>query len=99
MTDIQTRTIDAPGATITYDIRSHLDDATERPTLFMLASPMEAVGFGSLAPHFEDRRVVTYDPRGVGRSVRTDDATESSPEQHADDIRRVIEAVGGGPID
>jgi pimeloyl-ACP methyl ester carboxylesterase len=100
MIDTQTRTLDAPGATITYDIRGHLDEATaERPTLFMLASPMEALGFGSLAPHFEDRPVVTYDPRGVGRSVRTDDATESTPEQHADDIRRVIDAVGGGPID
>jgi pimeloyl-ACP methyl ester carboxylesterase len=99
MIDTQTRTLDAPGATIAYDIRGHLDDATaDRPTLFMLGSPMEALGFGSLAPHFEDRPVVTYDPRGVGRSRRTDDTAEATPEQHADDIRRVIEAVGG-PVD
>jgi pimeloyl-ACP methyl ester carboxylesterase len=100
MIDTRTRTLDAPGATIAYDILGHLDGATAAgPALFMLGSPMEALGFGSLAPHFEDRPVITYDPRGVGRSVRTDSAAESTPEQHADDIRRVIEAVGGAPID
>jgi pimeloyl-ACP methyl ester carboxylesterase len=98
--DTMTRTLDAPGATIAYDVRGDLADATrDRPVLLMVASPMEALGFGSLAPHFEDRPVVTYDPRGTGRSTRTDDATESTPEQHADDIRRIVEAIGGGPVD
>lgn len=99
MIDTQTHTLDAPGATIAYDIRGHRNADAAHPALFLLASPMEALGYGSLAPHFEDRMVVTYDPRGVGRSTRTDAATESTPEQHADDIRRVIDAVGGGPID
>ena len=65
----------------------------------MLGSPMDATGFTSLAGHFTDRPVVTYDPRGVGRSRRTDEATGSTPAQHADDIRRVIEDLGAGPVD
>ncbi len=98
--DMQTRTLDAPGASITYDVRGDLTDATpERPVLVMVGSPMEASGFMTLATYFTDRPVVTYDPRGVGRSERTDEAAESTPEQHADDIRRVIEALGVGPVD
>lgn len=97
--DMQTHSVDAPGARITYDVRGRLADATpERPVLMMVGSPMDATGFTTLATYFTDRPVVTYDPRGVGRSRRTDNATESSPEQHAEDIGRVIEAIGGGPV-
>jgi pimeloyl-ACP methyl ester carboxylesterase len=60
---------------------------------------MGAGGFGTLARHFMDRTVVTYDPRGVERSVKTDPATESTPEQHADDLHRIIEALDAGPVD
>ena len=45
------------------------------------------------------RTVVTYDPRGVERSQRTDDATESTPEEHADDLHRLISALDAGPVD
>ena len=65
----------------------------------MIGSPMGASGFDILGGHFPDRTIVTYDPRGVERSVRTDDATTSTTEQHADDVHRVIAAVGGGPVD
>ena len=91
-----TYTLEAPGATIAYDVRR--TDSTE-PLLFIIGSPMGAGGFGTLAGHFPDRTVVTYDPRGVERSVKADPASESTPEQHADDIHRVIDALGGGPID
>jgi pimeloyl-ACP methyl ester carboxylesterase len=98
--DMQTHTLDAPGATITYDVRGDLTDVTpDRPVLVMVGSPMESSGFTTLATYFTDRPVVTYDPRGVGRSERTDDAAESTPEQHADDIRRVIETLGVGQVD
>jgi hypothetical protein len=30
---------------------------------------MTASGFATLASHFPDRTVVTYDPRGLGRST------------------------------
>jgi pimeloyl-ACP methyl ester carboxylesterase len=42
---------------------------------------------------------VTYDPRGVERSVKADPTTQSTPEQHADDLHRIIAAVGKGPVD
>jgi len=97
---IRTHTLDAPGVTCTYDVHGDLAAATsERAVLMMVGSPMEAAGFGTLASHFTDRPVVTYDPRGVGRSTRTDDQTESTPEQHADDIARVVDALGVGPVD
>ena len=60
---------------------------------------MGAAGFGTLAGHFTDRTVVTYDPRGAERSKRTDGAAESTPDEHADDLHRLISAVGGGPVD
>jgi len=56
---------------------------------------MDASGFGTLAAQFPDRTVVTYDPRGLGRSTRHDGRTEHTPEQNADDLHRVIDAVGG----
>ena len=92
-----TRTFDAPGATITYDIRESRDAA--HPPLVIIGSPMGASGFVTLAGHFGDRTVVTYDPRGADRSPRTDSATSSPPAEHADDLHRLIDAVGGGPVD
>ncbi|MFL5681117.1 MAG: alpha/beta fold hydrolase [Chloroflexota bacterium] len=96
ITQPSTRTIDAPGATVTYDIRS---GSTTEPVLMLIGSPMAASGFGTLARHFADRTVVTYDPRGAERSTKADPSTESTPQQHADDIHRVIAAVGAGPVD
>src|SRR5262249_59522911 len=69
------------------------------PPLLLIGSPMGAAGFGTLAGHFADRTVVTYDPRGVDRSPKSDPASESTPEEHGDDLHRVIEAIGGGPVD
>src|SRR5829696_4252594 len=96
MTKPTTQTLDAPGAVLTYDVRPNPD--TTEPPLMLIGSPMGAGGFATLAGHFTDRTVVTYDPRGVERSTKADDTTESTPEQHADDVHAVIAAVGG-PID
>lgn len=92
-----THALDASGAVITYDVRQPSTPSGE-PPLMLIGSPMDASGFVTLAGHFGDRTVITYDPRGTGRSERTDPGPESTPEQHADDIRRVVEAVGG-PVD
>ena len=97
LTETLTRTIDAPGATLTYDVRP--GDRADVQALMLIGSPMGAGGFGTLASHFPDRTVITYDPRGVERSTKADPASESTPEQHADDLHRVIEAVGRGPVD
>ena len=100
VTDIETRTLEAPGATITYDVRGNLADTTpEAPVLLIVGSPMGADGFVTLASHFTDRPVVTYDPRGVSRSTRTDPSAPVTPDHHADDLRLVIEALGAGPVD
>ena len=96
MPRITTRTFEAPGATITYDVRGDLADGTP---LLLVASPMGAEGFTALAPHFADRPVVTYDPRGAGRSPRTDGRLETVPQEHADDLHRLIDALGVGPVD
>jgi pimeloyl-ACP methyl ester carboxylesterase len=97
MTEPTTQTLEAPGATLTYDIRPN--DSSTEPTLFLIGSPMGAGGFATLASYFPDRTVVTYDPRGVDRSVKADPTTESTPEQHGDDVHRIIQALGGGPVD
>ncbi len=86
-----------PGATLTYDVRPGSGAAA--PTLLCIGSPMGAGGFGTLASHFTDRTVVTYDPRGVERSVKDDPSSESTPEQHADDLHRLIGELGSGPVD
>jgi pimeloyl-ACP methyl ester carboxylesterase len=91
-----TRTLEAPGATLTWDVRRAA--GVHRP-LLAIGSPMGAGGFATLAGHFPDRTVVTYDPRGVDRSPKDDPTTPSSPDQHADDVHRLIAALGEGPVD
>lgn len=95
--ELTTRELSAPGATITYDIRRNISSI--EPILFLIGSPMGAAGFGSLASHFADRTILTYDPRGSERSEKDDPAGPSDPEMHAEDLRRVIEAVGAEPVD
>ncbi|SFL83936.1 Pimeloyl-ACP methyl ester carboxylesterase [Geodermatophilus ruber] len=97
MTD--TRTLEAPGATLTYDVHGPLPAADGQPPLVMVGQPMDASGFGTLASLFPDRTVVTYDPRGLGRSVRSDGRTDHDPEQQAEDLHGVITALGAGPVD
>jgi pimeloyl-ACP methyl ester carboxylesterase len=94
----QTHTVGSGTSTVTYDVHGHLSDGTpERPVLLMIGSPMDAIGFGSLRGHFTDRPVVTYDPRGAGRNPT--DTTPIEPEDHADDLHRVIQELGVGPVD
>jgi pimeloyl-ACP methyl ester carboxylesterase len=97
ITEPTTKTLDAPGATVTYDVRSGGSD--DHPVLLLIGSPMGAGGFGTLAGHFTDRTILTYDPRGVERSTKPDTMSESTPDEHADDLHRIIKELGGGPVD
>ena len=97
MTEPTTHTLDVPGAVLTYDVRRA--DAPTAPVLLLIGSPMGAGGFGTLAGHFTDRTVVTYDPRGVERSTKADPASPSTPEEHADDLHRIIAELDAGPVD
>ena len=54
--DLTTRTLEAPGVVLTYDVR-RVDSPA--PVLMLIGSPMGASGFVTLAGHFTDRTVVT----------------------------------------
>src|SRR3954451_15344912 len=86
-------------ADIAYDVHGPLPTADGRPPLFMIGQPMAASGFGTLASHFPDRTVVTYDPRGLGRSTRKDGRVDNSPTVQANDVHAVIEALDAGPVE
>jgi clorobiocin biosynthesis protein CloN7 len=64
----------------------------------LVGHPMGASGFATIAPLLTgEYTVVTYDPRGFGRSTIDDSNQAAEPELLADDVRRVLEAVGEGP--
>ena len=92
-----TETLEVPGARLTYDVRPSA--GSTEPILFLIGSPMAAAGFGTLAGHFADRTVVTYDPRGSERSELTEPTTPPTPEEHAADVHGIIQKLGGGPVD
>src|SRR6478609_4755483 len=95
----ETHILDTAEVDIAYDVRGPLPAADGRPPLLMIGQPMDAGGFAALASHFPDRTVVTYDPRGLGRSTRRDGRTDLTPEKNADDIHRIIEALGARPVE
>src|SRR5260370_18056023 len=85
-------------ADIVYDVRGPLPTADGRPPLFMIGQPMDASGFATLASHFPDRTVITYDPRGLARSTRNDCRIDNAPTVHADDVHPVIDALPAPPL-
>ena len=94
-----THKLETTGADIVYDIHGPLPTAGGRPPLFMIGQPMDASGFSTLASYFPDRTVITYDPRGLGRSVRKDGRADHSPTVQADDVHAVITALEVGPVE
>jgi pimeloyl-ACP methyl ester carboxylesterase len=92
-----THVLETPEADIVYDVHGPADGS--RPPLLMVGQPMEASGFSTLASYFADRTVVTYDPRGLGRSVRKDGRVDHIPTTQAGDLHGVIQALGAGPVD
>src|SRR5512133_787933 len=94
-----THMLETAGAEVAYDVRGPLPTAGGRPPLFMIGQPMTASGFATLASYLPDRTVVTYDPRGLGRSIRKDDRVDNTPTVQADDVHAVIEALGAGPVE
>jgi pimeloyl-ACP methyl ester carboxylesterase len=94
-----THVLETAEADIVYDVHGPLPTADGRPPLFMIGQPMDASGFGTLASHFPDRPVVTYDPRGLGRSTRKDGRGDHVPTVQAHDVHAVIEALGVGPVE
>src|SRR4051794_22568204 len=94
-----THVLDFAGADIAYDVHGPLPTADALPPLLMIGQSMTAAGFGALRPHFTDRTVVTYDPRGLGRSTRRDGRVDNSPTVQAEDLHALIEELGAGPVE
>ena len=94
-----THMLPTDGAEVAYDLRGPLPTADGRPPLVMIGQPMTAEGFATLASHLPDRTVVTYDPRGLGRSTRSDGRVANSPTVQAEDVHAIIVALGAGPVD
>jgi pimeloyl-ACP methyl ester carboxylesterase len=86
-------------ADLAYDVHGPLPAADGRAPLFMIGQPMTASGFATFTALFPDRTVVTYDPRGLGRSVRKDGRVDNTPTVQAEDVHAVIGALGVGPVE
>jgi clorobiocin biosynthesis protein CloN7 len=86
------RTLDVAGARLYYEVQG------SGPALMLVGHPMGASGFASIAPLLaEVYTVVTYDPRGFAHSTVDDPDQDAEPDLLADDVRRVLEAVGKVP--
>lgn len=96
---MKTHKLETTGAEIVYDVHGPLPAAGGRPLLFMIGQPMDAGGFYTLASYFPDRTVITYDPRGLGRSSRKDGRTDHTPAIQAADLHALITALGTGPVE
>jgi pimeloyl-ACP methyl ester carboxylesterase len=94
-----THMLETAEADIVYDVHGPLPTAGGRPPLLMIGQPMGAGGFATLASYFPDRTVVTYDPRGLGRSTRKDGRADNVPTVQAGDVHAIIEALGAGPVE
>ena len=89
-----THAVDAPGARLYYEQRG------AGPVLLLIGSPMDSTGFTALAGALAGRySVVTYDPRGIGNSSTEDPDQDVTPDLQADDVHRLVAALGGGPVD
>lgn len=92
MSSPTSHSLDVPGARLYYEVRG------SGPVLMLVGHPMGASGFVAIVPLLaEDYTVVTYDPRGFARSTIDDPDQDAEPDLLADDVRRVLEAVGNEP--
>jgi pimeloyl-ACP methyl ester carboxylesterase len=86
--------LDVPGARLYYERRG------TGPLLLMIGAPMHSTYFAGFAAALADRHtVITYDPRGFGKTTREDTGQDLTPEQHADDVHRLLAELGGAPAD
>ena len=84
--------LDVPGARLHYEVSG------SGPVLMLIGHPMDSSGFATLVPLLVDAyTVVTYDPRGFGKSSIADRDQDAEPDVLADDVRRVLEAVSDRP--
>jgi pimeloyl-ACP methyl ester carboxylesterase len=94
-----TRILETADVDLVYDVHGRSPSVDGRRVLLMVGQPMTAEGFATLASQFTDRTVVTYDPRGLGRSTRKDRRIDHTPQHQAADLHAVIVALEAGPVD
>lgn len=62
--------------------------------LLVTGQPVTADGFADLISELPDRTVVAYDPRGLGRSTRSDGSSLNDPSLQAEDLHALITDLG-----
>jgi pimeloyl-ACP methyl ester carboxylesterase len=90
-TDLQ---LEIPGATLRYDLHGF------GPLLLLIpGGAADSSIFGPLVPHLVDgNTVLTFDPRGIGRSTLTEPPGTIPIETQADDVHRLLAATTDGPV-
>ncbi|GAA1339610.1 alpha/beta fold hydrolase [Saccharothrix algeriensis] len=85
-------TLRVDDASLHYEVRGR------GPLVVLVGAPMDARSFEPLADLLAaDHTVLTTDPRGINRSPVDDRERDSTPEQRADDLFRLIGHVAAGP--
>jgi pimeloyl-ACP methyl ester carboxylesterase len=84
--------LDVPGARLYYEVMG------DGPVLlFIPGGPADSSGFLPMGERLADTfTVVRYDPRGISRSALAE-PRDVTVETHADDARRLLEAVSSAP--
>ncbi|MFG1922272.1 alpha/beta fold hydrolase [Cryptosporangium sp. NPDC048952] len=84
--------LEVPGARLYYEVRG------SGPLVVLVGAPMDAAAFEGVATLLAtDHTVLTTDPRGINRSTVDDPDRDSSPEDRADDLARLIAHADAGP--
>jgi pimeloyl-ACP methyl ester carboxylesterase len=91
---VTTGTLAVPGARLHYEVRG------SGPLVLLVAAPMDADSFAPLADLLAgDHTVLTTDPRGINRSPVDEPDADSTPEDRADDLSRLLAHLDAGPAD
>jgi len=86
------RSLEVPGARLHHEVRG------EGPLVVLVGAPMGATSFAPLADLLAaDHTVLTTDPRGSNRSPVDDPDADSTPQQRADDLSRLLAHLDAGP--
>lgn len=81
-----------PGADLHYEVRG------DGPLVLLAGAPMDARSFEGLATLLaRDHTVLTTDPRGINRSSVEHPDRDSTPEERADDLARLLTHLDAGP--
>jgi pimeloyl-ACP methyl ester carboxylesterase len=91
---VSTSHLPVSGGRLYYEVRGH------GPLLLVVGQPMTSEPFGPTADMLADSyTVVTYDPRGLGRSAVDDPTLDVTPDVEGADLAAIIDAIGKGPAD